>query len=177
MNLSKTYFTTLAINNFIPVFEDYPECVGIVLNSFNDIVDSRKCNIYAFVIMKDHIHLVWEMHNGQHVDDLITSFKKYTGRLISNYIKSMDEEYHNLFMSERQDRKYKIWKLTKGNILIHSHQMLVVKICYIHNNPAKGDYQVVEECTKYLYSSALAYSKQSSNFRFLTVLEGIVPWF
>jgi len=128
MDLKNTYFTTLAINNFVPVFEDYPECIDIVLDSFNNLTERKICTIYAFVIMRDHIHLVWEVHSNKDINDIITSFKKYTGRLISNYLRDLNEEYHNLFMSERQDRSFKIWKLTKGNIVIHSKDMLNVKI-------------------------------------------------
>ena len=169
-----TYFTTLAIDRFVSVFKDFPESNFIILNSFKHLVDSGRVKIYAFVIMRDHIHIVWQVLGGQSVEDVIMSFKKHTGKLICNYLKDVDRKYLEYFISDRKDREYKIWKISKGNILVNSPNMLNVKIRYIHKNPTKGDYKTVEDSTSYYFSSAKAYSVQSKNFSFLSVLDEVV---
>lgn len=175
-NYKDIYFTTLAIDGFINVFSDFPETNFIILDSFNNLVEREIVKIYAFVIMRNHIHIVWQKIGKEKIGHVITSFKKFTGREVANYINDTNSEYLSHFISVRKDRKYKIWKLTKGNILIHSLKMLGVKIRYIHKNPTKGEYKTVGDCTNFYFSSAKAYAKQSSNFRFLTVLKEVVLW-
>jgi len=132
--------------------------------------------IYAFVIMKDHLHIVWETKKENEIEDVIISFKKHTGKMISNYLFSFNNDYYENFISNRKDIDNKIWKQTKGNLKLNGNKILINKIKYIHNNPIKGDYKVIEKVTDYYFSSALAYAMESSNFSFLTVLEKIIPW-
>ena len=171
-----TYFTTLAIDRFINLFKDFPETNFIILDSFNNLVKRDIVNIYAFVIMRNHLHLVWNVNGENEIQKVITSFKKFTGYQISNYLRKIDYEYHSLFGSNRKDRNYKIWKLTKGNIRIHGLDMLNIKVRYVHNNPTRGEFKSVDNCADFYFSSANAYARQSSNFNFLTVVEEITPW-
>jgi len=171
-NFLNTYFTTLTINRYISVFKDFPDTNCIILDSFNHLVDNEKVKIYSFVIMRDHIHMVWEMVNEDPIDDIITSFKKHTGREIMKYLSIVNVDYLNdYFTSIRKDRKYKIWKQSKGNLRIDGQDILINKIKYIHENPIKGDYKQVEKAEDYTFSSAKAYRLKSSNFRFLTVID------
>ena len=176
-NLLHTYFTTFSINNHISVFKDFPETNLIIIESFNHLVNNSKMTIYSFIIMRNHVHIVWESNPDLSIDETITSFKKFTGRRISLYLEQINPNYHDLLKSKRIDRKFKIWNIHNGNIRIYNHKMLLIKIKYIHNNPIKGDYKSVNSIEDYYFSSALAYSIQSSNFSFLTVLDNIVPWY
>ncbi len=81
------YFTTLAIDNFINIFKDFPETNFILLESLNDLAERHIVKVFAFVIMRNHVHIVWQMQGNHHVDDAITSFKKFTARLITKYFK------------------------------------------------------------------------------------------
>ena len=175
-NYLKTYYTTLSINRFVPVFRDFPETIFIILDSFHYLVKNKKIQIYAFVIMKDHLHIIWETNKENEIEEIITSFKKHTGKKIIDYLKSFNNNnYHENFMSIRKDRNYKIWKQPKGNLKIKGKKILINKIKYIHNNPIKGDYKSVNDIIDYYFSSAFAYSMELSNFAFLTVLKNIVP--
>ena len=166
----------MAINSFRPIFKDFPMTNFILLDSLNSIVRKEQANIYAFVIMKDHFHILWETKGTIRIDNLITSFRKYNGRMISNYLKKIDPQYQDMFLSDRQDRERKIWKISKGNINIYNKEMLDIKIKYTHNNPTKKEYKVVDKCTDYYFSSAFAYSLGAKNFEFLTVLKNVIPW-
>jgi len=171
-----TYFSTFAINNFIPVFKDFPETNRIILDCFKFLVEENLVKIFSFVIMRNHIHLVWMSNGENEIDRIIFSFKKYTGNKIISFLKEVDKDYLSNFWSERKDRDHKLWKLNIGNILIHDSEMLNIKIRYIHNNPTKGHFKAVDDCVDYYYSSAKAYSLQSSNFSFLKIIDEVVPW-
>lgn len=175
-SLKNVYFTTLAIDFYVPIFDDFPECTFILLNCFQYLTENDSIEIYAFVIMRDHLHVVWKIADPLTIDEIITKFKKYTGSEIRKYFKHINKEYLQFFESSRTDRKHKIWKTSKGNLQIQSSEILTSKVRYIHNNPTKGNYKVVDDCSSYSFSSAKTYSKKSSNFRCLTILEDIAPW-
>ena len=167
----KIYFVTLTIQNWVPIFYDIPETHFIVIDSFKYLCKHENVEIYSFIIMKDHLHFIWKCPNQIENNELITKFKKYTGLKIVKHIQSMGTDYINNFTSSRQDRKHKIWKIRGGAFHIKSKQIFLQKLFYIHNNPTKGDYKVVESPEEYLFSSAKSYLDEVSNFSFLTLVE------
>lgn len=180
-----TYFTTMSIHNWQPIFRDFPETNTIVLDSLNYLVESGKVRIFAFVIMKDHIHLLWQLLDKdnyyvdeQAVDMLLLSFRSFTGGRFKRYLDIVDEECLDLFGVARQDRHHKFWKTGRSTLLIQGDSMLMTKIRYIHNNPTKeGAYKSVENCEDYYFSSARAYANQKTNFPFLTLLDLSGRWY
>jgi hypothetical protein len=79
--------------------------------------------------------------------------------------------YLDNFHSDRNDRKYKIWKLNSKSVHLVHKDIVSQKIQYIHDNPTKGEYFLVENPNDYPYSSAYSYSKLSSQLPFLTLLK------
>ncbi len=166
--MDHVYFSTFTINKWVSLFIDFPESNHIIINSFNDMVTMKECKIYSFVIMRDHIHLIWQV-NLHDPKVLRTSFTKFTGRAIVQYLKITNEEYLKNFKSERIDREHKIWKQSKTDLLIRHNDVYLQKLTYIHNNPIKGNYKSVENPEDYRYSSATSYLIGEKNFRFLTI--------
>ena len=66
--------------------------------------------MFAFVIMDNHIHLIWQgtaLHSLKHTQ---LSFMKYTAQqlkfdLEKNHVKVLDS-----FLVEAKDRKYQFWE-------------------------------------------------------------------
>ena len=165
------YFYTGTIQNWQPVFYDFPQTIDIVLKGMEYIVTNEDVKIYAFVIMKDHIHIVWEFGNSLLIDDILNRFRRYTGKAIMEFIRNIDEEYLNHFKSERLDRVHKIWKINPSNFHLINEAIVIQKIGYINDNPTKGDYEVVDCSENYLHSSAKAYLENRSNYSFLTLFD------
>jgi len=163
------FFTTFTIEGWIPTFKDLPEINFIILRALTFISNEEKALILGFVIMKDHIHLIWKVKSGT-IKEIVKSFKSFTSKAILKKIRLIDYEYLDNFVSDRKDRKYKFWKLNSGHFKIDSHSMLCQKLNYIHNNPTVGDYKVVELPQEYSLSSACAYYQQRSNFSFLSLV-------
>ena len=93
------YFSTISINKRVSIFIDYEDNIHFVLDSFSYLVNNKLVDIYSFVIMSDHVHLLWLIKNQHDVDDVITKFKKFTGKKIADYLKANDPEYLNYFLS------------------------------------------------------------------------------
>ena len=122
----KTYFTTFTLNNWNSTFEDFPESVESLYSSFQYLVDKKDVKVYAFVIMRDHIHLIWKVTLDRDIKDIIISFKKHTGRALAALLKKKDLAYlEENFMSERKDRMYKIWKVNCGNLKLTNHAIIM----------------------------------------------------
>ncbi|WPU98851.1 transposase [Mucilaginibacter sp. cycad4] len=58
MEFDEIYFYTATINNWIPLLQS-DKFKHIVLNSLIYLVKQKKIEIYGFVIMPNHIHLIW----------------------------------------------------------------------------------------------------------------------
>ncbi len=164
------YFSTISINRRVSVFHDFDKTNQFVLDSFNYFYENNYADIYAFVIMRDHIHLIWNILDKYNLEEITTSFKKYTGRKITDYLKFNDDEYLDYFASGRSDRKYKIWKIKSRHTKILHKSIYKQKLNYIHKNPTKGDFKTVDVPEDYYYSSALSYKTSKKNFSFLTLL-------
>lgn len=164
------YFSTISINKKVSVFVDYEDTIHFVLDSFRYLVNNKLVDIYSFVIMSDHVHLLWLIEYQHFIDDIVTKFKKFTGKRITDYLKANDPEYLNYFLSSRSDREYKIWKIKSKNIKITHPSIFIQKLNYIHENPTKGTYKTVDLPEEYIFSSASFYLKGDKYFDFLTKL-------
>ncbi len=161
------FFTTISVNKRVPVFYDFEITKQIVIKSLKFLSDKGIVEIYSFVIMNEHIHLIWKINNGLFIKDIVTKFKRYTGGEIAKFLKSKNEDYLEYFISGRKDRKFKIWKINSKNIKIMHPSILKQKIEYIHLNPIKAGYELYKKPEDYFCSSASFYSTGSNDFDFL----------
>ena len=118
------YISTFSVNKKISVFLDFDETNDIVLSSIRYLVNNSIVNIFSFVIMKDHVHVIWQIKSNFTIDEIVTKFKKYTGKRITGYLRKNDTEYLVYFTSARYDRIYKIWKTNSKNIRIKHPSIL-----------------------------------------------------
>ena len=169
-SLEETYFSTITVNNWISVFEDFPKTKEIIIDTLHFIHEKMWAKIYAFVIMRDHIHIVWKLLKLKStIEDVTNSFKKFTGKRIVNALYKEDLEYLKFnFISQRHDRTFKFWKVDSNNFKLLHIDILWQKINYTHNNPTKGYYKTVDSAEDYIYSSALSYKNRIKRFEFLT---------
>jgi len=161
--MSNTYFTTLAVDYYRPIFSEYPETNFFILQSLMHFAINEKIHIYGFVIMPDHIHLLWQ--GG----DRIQRLKSFTAKKILNYLCELDPEILHQFAGKNNDRKYKFWKSSHGNLMVAGNQTFQQKLQYIHQNPTKSPYDLVAHPVEYNFSSAKSYWNGKKNFPFLTL--------
>ena len=70
-------FFTATIYEWIRVLE-FEETKEIVLNSLSFLVKNKRAKVFAFVIMDNHIHLIWQVLDGHEVADVQRDFLKYS---------------------------------------------------------------------------------------------------
>ncbi len=81
------YFLTLTVVGWADAFMR-PEHKDLVCKGLNHCVEHKGLEIFAYVIMSSHIHMIARAKNGD-LSDIIRDFKKYT---ISKLIKEIKQE-------------------------------------------------------------------------------------
>jgi len=163
-------FFTATITDWVPVLE-FPETKKIILDSLQFLVENKRAYIYAFVIMNNHIHLIWQIRSGFQMQEVQRDFLKFTGQQLKFFLQNNghDDLLKKLEVN-RKDRKYQIWQRNSLNVPLSSHSVLLQKLVYIHNNPVKAG--LCQFAATYRYSSARYYEHQDDSFSFLSHYDG-----
>jgi len=131
----------------------------IVIDSLRYCQQHKGLEIYAFVIMSNHIHLLIRSSIGK-LSDTIREFKSFTAKQILIAIDSESESRRDWMLNlyefaakhHKRNEKYQIWTHENHAELIYSDKFIFQKISYIHENPVRAG--IVENPEDYIYSSA-----------------------
>ena len=140
----------------------------IVIESMRFLVKNKRVVIYGFVIMENHVHIIWQLQAGKKREDVQRDFLKYTAQQIKKDMISNHPEDLESYKVKAKDRKYQFWERNPLSIEIWSEKVLLQKLKYIHENPARSG--LCKYADEYKYSSALFYKFGKDNWGFLTHL-------
>ncbi len=162
-------FFTVTIYEWQPVLADdqYKE---IIIESLQFLVTKKRIELNAFVIMHNHIHLIWQALNDFTPSAIQASFMKYTAQQIKRSIIKNNPDILASFKVNKYDRDYQIWKREPLSIELITESMFIQKLEYIHYNPVTAGLCSVPE--EYYYSSAKFYFDGTDNFGILTHYSG-----
>jgi len=138
----------------------------IVVNSLRFLVKENGIEVFAFVIMNNHIHIIWRLQNDAAKAKVQQSFMKFTSQKILQELRNNHQKVLTHFRVDAKDRKYQIWERNSLSIEIHSDEVMKQKMNYIHQNPVKAG--IVETETAYNYSSALHYLSEDIIWDFVS---------
>lgn len=163
------YFFTATILEWKSLLskEKYKE---VVVSSLRFLVEARRIRVYAFVIMSNHIHIIWQMYPGINSSDVQRDFLKYTAQIIKADLRKHHPVVLELFKVRSRDRKYQFWERNALSVELWTHAVFIQKMNYIHRNPVKA--KLVATPSAYKYSSALFYQTGKDNWGFLTRYRG-----
>ena len=143
--------------------EKYKE---IIANSLAFLVKEKRVEVFGFVLMSNHIHIIWRVINEQKPSEVQQSFMKYTAQMMMKDLRTNHPKVLEHFFVEAADRKHHIWERNPLSIEIHSNEVMLQKLNYIHHNPVKAGLCLQPE--DYHYSSAAFYLNNSTIWSFLT---------
>ncbi|MFT6055375.1 MAG: REP element-mobilizing transposase RayT [Roseivirga sp.] len=141
---------------------------SILLESLTFLTTEKRVKVYGFVIMPNHIHLIWQVQQGHELKNVQRDFMKFTSQQIQKDMRANHPDIHQTFEVNLKDRKYQIWKRNPLSIELYSREVIEQKLDYVHNNPVQGKWMLSDEPSNYIYSSASFYEKGKSHFKFLT---------
>ncbi|RPI12365.1 MAG: transposase [Ignavibacteriae bacterium] len=140
----------------------------IITDSMKFLVEDERVRIFAFVIMPNHMHLVWRVRNGKIYEDVQRDFLKYTAQQIKLDLESNHPDNLREFYVGAKDRKYQFWERNPLSVELYSQKVIEQKINYIHFNPISEKWKLCKYITDYKYSSASFYWMESEEWDFLT---------
>lgn len=167
METDLIYFYTATILNWIPLLRD-DSYKKIITDSLNYLVKKGTIKVYGFVIMPNHIHLIWctQANNGK--ESAAASFMKFTAHMFLNELRAGSPERLKRYEVGRLNRKHQFWQENSRFVHMYNRSILEQKLNYIHLNPLQEHWQLVDDPNKYAYSSSSFYELNDGKFEWLT---------
>ncbi len=167
MDIGEVYFYTSTIVAWRRLFR-HDTYKQILIDSLKNLVERKCLIVYGFVIMPNHVHIIWEVlkKNGKEMPD--TSFVKFTAHEFKKELSVNYPQILEIFKTEKNDREYQFWQRDALAIRIFSQEMLLQKLNYIHLNPLQDRWNLAERPEEYHWSSAKFYDNGVDDFGFIT---------
>ena len=157
------YFVSFATVGWIDVFTRtiYKD---IIVESIKYCQKEKGLNLYAWVIMTNHIHLIAEAREGYLMQHIIRDLKRHTSKQLLKAIAENQEEsrkewmlaiFKNAGEYNSNNKSYQFWRQDNQPIEIWTTSVVKQKLDYLHANPVHAG--IVDKEEEYLYSSARDY--------------------
>jgi len=139
---NEIYFWTSVIKDWKHLLKT-DDMKMIIIGSFQWLVKHELVHIYGYVIMDNHIHVLWEQLKMNGKETPKESFEKFTGHMFLKRLKG-DAESLEEYSTEQKDRNYLFWQRDPLAILITDKKMAGEKLDYMHNNPLQPHWHYVK---------------------------------
>ena len=166
-SLGKIYFWTATVHNWYHLLKKDTK-KQMIVNSLKMLSDKKLITVYAFVIMPNHIHLIWQQNSANGKETPKGSFMKFTAHKFKEYLKL--EGGLESYKVNALNKSYEFWQRDSLGIEIWSREVAKQKLEYIHCNPVSGKWLLAKDDLSYYYSSARFYEYGMDEFGFLNNL-------
>ncbi|MEZ5043759.1 MAG: transposase [Saprospiraceae bacterium] len=161
------YFTTCTILNWEPLLAD-DKYKDILIESFRYLVKEQSVEIFSFVIMRNHFHMVWQINEPHTLSTIQHRLLKYTAQAMKMELQQSNPAFLRKFRVGKYDRAYQIWKRKSLSKTVYTQHFYQQKVNYIHKNPCRSTPPLAESPADYLYSSAFYHETGVKNWDFLS---------
>jgi putative transposase len=163
-SIGEIYFWTATIHKWLHLLGSDAN-KQLILDYLKKLSSEELISVYGFVIMPNHIHLLWQQNKLNGKETPKGSLLKYTGH---EFLKKLREEGHSyLYEVNAANKKHEIWQRDSLGVEIYTSKVARQKLEYIHNNPVSGRWQLATDYLSYPYSSAKFYETGVDEFGFL----------
>lgn len=161
-NNEEIYFVTFTITGWVDVFIRN-EYRNIFLESLRYCQSNKGLEVYAYVIMTSHVHMITGSKEGYKLSGIIRDLKKFTSKKIVEEIQKTNESRKEWLLKKfayevhrtNRGEDFKFWQDGYHPIELTDHKIAMQKLEYIHMNPVQSGF--VDNPEDYLYSSARNY--------------------
>jgi len=103
----------------------------IIIRSLQFLANEGRVKIYGFVIMPNHIHLVWQIQDGYEKAKVQQSFLKYTAQQMKFTWVNTDAKELEKYNVKASDRAYQFWERNSLSIDLWSRPVFLQKLNYM----------------------------------------------
>ncbi|HET8962531.1 MAG TPA: transposase [Chitinophagales bacterium] len=173
----KAYFVTLQVVDWVDVFsrEIYRK---IIVENLCFCVQHKGLEIYGWVIMSNHVHLMLRSKTAK-LSNTLRDFKSYTAKVILNKISDSQEsrkewmlrQFKSATIRHKRNTEYQFWTHENHAEFLFSEKFIGQKLRYLHNNPVRAG--IVSKAEHYKYSSAVDYGDEDG---LIPIVRLFVKW-
>ena len=156
------FFCTFTCYNWLPLIEA-AAMYDWVYNWFVRLHNEGN-EIIAYVIMPNHMHVLIQVPHGRTINRIMTEGKRFMAYAIR---KRPVESGRSDLLTQLQEgvragdaqrgQRYRVFETSTDIKKCLNVEMVRQKVKYIHANPVKGKWALVEDVATYPHSSAAAY--------------------
>ena len=159
------YFFTFQVVGWVDIFSRkiYRD---LIIESLQYCRREKSLEVFAYVIMTNHVHLILRSSKGR-LWDTVRDFKKFTSKRILDEVSSNSLEsrrgrlemvfkYHAKY--NKRSSKLQFWMHENHAVELTNNEMINSRINYIHENPVRAGW--VARAEEYMYSSAKDYANE-----------------
>jgi len=115
----------------------------IVVESLAYCQQEKGLELYSWVLMSNHIHLIARAKASYKFLDILRDFNKHASKQIIKLIEEEPESSRDWLLvvmlkagvANGKNSKYQLWRKINHPIELYSNEVINHKIDYIHNNP------------------------------------------
>ncbi|OJY90880.1 MAG: hypothetical protein BGP13_12820 [Sphingobacteriales bacterium 40-81] len=166
IRIGEIYFWTATINNWMKLLmsDQYKD---IIISSFRYLSNAGKIDVFAFVIMPNHIHVIWRINAMNGKETAQGSFLKYTAHEFGKLLLREDPAMLSLYTVDASNKLYEFWQRDPLAIHLYSREVAYQKLDYLHRNPTAKHWQLTNDYLNYTYSSVRFYELDIKEYDFL----------
>jgi putative transposase len=150
------YFWTATIHNWNPILQpDYRK--EIIIKSLSWIKENELAQIYSYVIMPNHLHLIWKTAQKERKESVQGTLLKHTAHLLKKDLMQNAPELLSSFRVMAANKQFQFWQRDSLAIKLYTREVAYQKLNYIHQNPVAKKWNLSPNYVLYKYSSAAFY--------------------
>lgn len=166
LEIGELFFWTATINSWKYLLHN-DEYKNVITNSLQYLTDKDKIDVFGFVVMPNHIHLIWRIKALNGKETAQGSFLKHTAHEFKKILQKESEESLSGYKVDAANKQYEFWQRDSLAIPLHTKEVAFQKLDYIRYNPLRGKWQLVKDPCHYKYSSARYYESGIKEFLWL----------
>ncbi len=166
IKLGEIYFWTATINKWQKLLQQ-DLFKNVIISSLKHLSNAGKTDVFAFVIMPNHIHLIWRIIENNGKETTQGSFLKYTAHAFKKMMKLASNKELSNYKVNAANKNYEFWQRDSLAIHLYDQNIAYQKLAYIHANPLAERWQLANDPCEYKYSTAKLYEMGINEFSFI----------
>ncbi|HRP49989.1 MAG TPA: hypothetical protein PLO81_07925 [Ferruginibacter sp.] len=166
IEVGEIYFWTATIHQWQRLLSK-DEFIQIVLNSLIYLSESGKVDVFAFVIMPNHIHIIWRIKELNGKETVQASFLKFSAHEFKKRLLLYNKNELENYKINASNKSYEFWQRDSLAIHLYTEKVANQKLDYIHYNPCAKHWALVKDPADYIYSTAKFYMSGEKNYSFI----------
>ena len=173
------YFITITCHKWLPLFQ-MADAYESIFNWFR-AMERDENKIAAFVVLPNHLHVLIEFNNvSKSVNQYVANGKRF---IAYDIVKKLRAKNLNELLNKLQEgvnttqknlgKKHEVFEPSFECKRCMTNAFTLQKLNYIHNNPVKGKWKLVENPVDYKYSSMKQYETGKSGVYAITLIQSL----